>query len=202
MGRGLIDKCDYPHRVGCPDPENNRIMGQPAKGSAPCAYLFGIYPHEKSCTRYWLCWNGTGTVQMCPFSLLYNEQVHACDWPDKVPGCQQHPLCKDAPSGLKAIEGSCVRYWQCVGGYPRLQRCPAGLAFKQETLRCDWNGNVPGCVVTPEPEEVEDEDLQDEVPPPRRPGGNRRVTAEYEVPPPRRPGANRRVTAEDETINN
>ncbi|KAF8788294.1 Medium-chain specific acyl-CoA dehydrogenase like protein [Argiope bruennichi] len=178
-GRGLVDKCDYPHKVGCPGPENKRIMGQPAKGSTPCNYLFGIFPHEKSCTRYWVCWNGTGSVQMCPFSLLYNEQEHACDWPEKVPGCQQHPLCKDAPNGLKAIQGSCVRYWQCEGGYPRLQRCPAGLAFDQETVRCDWNGNVPGCEVKPEPEEVEDE-----------------------VPPPRRPGANRRVTAEDETINN
>ncbi|XP_055942880.1 protein obstructor-E-like [Argiope bruennichi] len=178
-GRGLVDKCDYPHKVGCPGPENKRIMGQPAKGSTPCNYLFGIFPHEKSCTRYWVCWNGTGSVQMCPFSLLYNEQEHACDWPEKVSGCQQHPLCKDAPNGLKAIQGSCVRYWQCEGGYPRLQRCPAGLAFDQETVRCDWNGNVPGCEVKPEPEEVEDE-----------------------VPPPRRPGANRRVTAEDETINN
>ncbi|GFR29810.1 obst-E [Trichonephila clavata] len=173
-GRGLLEKCDYPHRVGCPDPENKRIMGQAARGSGSCPYLYGINPHEKSCTRYWLCWNGTGTVQMCPFSLLYNEVEHACDWPDKVPGCQQHPLCKDSPNGLKAIQGSCVRYWHCVGGYPRLQRCPAGLAFHQEAQRCDWTGNVPGCEVSPAPV-VEDEDA----PPPRR-QSNRRVTAAEE----------------------
>lgn len=27
-GRGLIDKCDYAHRVGCPDTETGKIMGR------------------------------------------------------------------------------------------------------------------------------------------------------------------------------
>lgn len=147
-GRGLINNCDYAHRAGCPD-EDGRVMGQSPAGSGNCPWLFGIFPHQKSCTRYWHCWNGTGTAQMCPFSLLYNEVEHACDWPENVPECQQHPLCQGNRNGLKPIDGSCIRYWQCVGGYPRLQRCPAGLAFSAEEMRCDWADNVSGCEINP-----------------------------------------------------
>ncbi|XP_015907118.1 protein obstructor-E [Parasteatoda tepidariorum] len=153
--RGLINHCDYPHRVGCPDQETGKVMGQSPQGNGNCPWLFGIFAHEKSCTRYWLCWNGTGTVQMCPFSLLYNEVEHACDWPEKVPGCQQHPLCKGTPNGVKPIDGSCARYWHCMGGYPRLQRCPAGLAFTADAGRCEWANNVAGCEPTPAPEDDE-----------------------------------------------
>ncbi|KFM83048.1 Chondroitin proteoglycan-2, partial [Stegodyphus mimosarum] len=173
-GRGLINHCDYAHRVGCPDEATGKIMGQPPQGTGSCPYLFGIFPHEKSCTKYWHCWNGTGTVQMCPFSLLYNEVEHACDWPDKVPGCQQHPLCKGIPNGVKEMQGSCVRYWLCVGGYPRLQRCPAGLAFSSESLRCDWATTVPGCEPPPQPVEGEAQQA------PTRRQQNRRVTPSEE----------------------
>lgn len=108
-----------------------------------------MFPHATSCTRYWHCWNGTATIQQCPFSLLYNDAIHSCDWPDNVPDCQKHPICKDTPNGLVFIEKSCVRYWLCVGGYPRLQRCAAGLAVNPTTLKCELASTVPGCEPPP-----------------------------------------------------
>jgi hypothetical protein len=156
--RGLVTHCDYPHRVGCPD--GTRVMGQQPIGSDNCQWQYGIFPHATSCTRYWHCWNGTGTIQQCPFSLLYNDVIHSCDWPDNVPDCQKHPICKDVPNGAVLIEKSCVRYWLCVGGYPRLQRCPAGLAFNPNTLRCELATTVAGCEPPPTtapPEEEEEE---------------------------------------------
>ncbi len=48
------------------------------------------------------------------------------------------------PNGAVLIEKSCVRYWLCVGGYPRLQRCPAGLAFNPNALRCELATTVAG----------------------------------------------------------
>lgn len=27
---------------------------------------------------------------MVSFSLLYNDALHSCDWPDNVPDCQKH----------------------------------------------------------------------------------------------------------------
>ncbi|PRD35655.1 UNVERIFIED_CONTAM: hypothetical protein NCL1_10867 [Trichonephila clavipes] len=53
-------------------------------------------------------------------------------------------ICKDQPNGHIPIEKSCGRFWLCVGGYPRLQRCPAGLAFSPTALRCELSQNVPG----------------------------------------------------------
>lgn len=53
-------------------------------------------------------------------------------------------ICKDTPNGLVFIEKSCVRYWLCVGGYPRLQRCPAGLAVNPTSLKCELASTVPG----------------------------------------------------------
>lgn len=120
-----------------------------AVASENCAWQFGVFPHATSCTRYWHCWNGTATIQQCPFSLLYNDAIHSCDWPDNVPDCQKHPICKDTPNGLVFIEKSCVRYWLCVGGYPRLQRCAAGLAVNPTTLKCELATTVPGCEPPP-----------------------------------------------------
>jgi len=163
--RGITQNCDYPHRVGCPD--GQRVMGQSPQGTDNCQWQYGVFPHATSCTRYWHCWNGTSTIQQCPFSLLYNDNIHSCDWPDNVPDCQKHPICKDIPNGAVQIEKSCARYWLCVGGYPRLQRCPAGLAFNPAGLKCELAQTVPGCEpppTTPAPEE-DDEEL------PTGPGG-------------------------------
>jgi hypothetical protein len=45
-------------------------------------------------------------------------------------------LCNEDPNGNVPLGKSCNRYWQCQGGYPRLQRCPAQLVFDRRTLRC------------------------------------------------------------------
>ena len=67
--------------VRCPDPPQS---------TEHCDWLYGIFGHETSCTRYWTCWNGTATEQFCIGGLLYNEETHACDWPQNVAGCQKH----------------------------------------------------------------------------------------------------------------
>lgn len=129
---GLIDSCDYPHNVDCSGrPERN-----PPQSTEHCDWLYGIFGHETSCTRYWTCWNGTATEQFCIGGLLYNEETHACDWPQNVAGCQKHPLCKDDANGNVPLGKSCNRYWACQGGYPRLQRCPAMLVFDKNRKRC------------------------------------------------------------------
>merc|ERR1711874_330940 len=120
---GLLGPCDYPHNVNCYDREGRN----PPQSTEHCDWLYGIFGHETSCTRYWTCWNGTATEQFCIGGLLYNEETHACDWPQNVAGCQKHPLCKDDANGNVPLGKSCNRYWACQGGYPRLQRCPAML---------------------------------------------------------------------------
>lgn len=45
-------------------------------------------------------------------------------------------LCNGDANGNVPLGKSCNRYWQCQGGYPRLQRCPAMLVFDRKSLRC------------------------------------------------------------------
>lgn len=131
-GRGLKDGCGYPWDADC----TNRPNRNAPISTEHCEWLFGIFSHETSCTRYWTCWNGTAIEQYCIGGLLYNEFTHACDWPENVGGCQKHPLCKDNPDGRVPLGKSCTRFWQCIGGYPRLMRCPATLVFDKISKRC------------------------------------------------------------------
>ncbi len=62
----------------------------PPQGTGVCDWQYGIFGHESSCIRYWTCWNGTSVEQFCIGGLLYNEEKHACDWPEAVEGCQKH----------------------------------------------------------------------------------------------------------------
>ncbi|CAL8113618.1 unnamed protein product [Orchesella dallaii] len=170
-GRGnqLFGSCEYDFNVDCSGrPERN-----PPIGTEHCDWLYGIFGHETSCTRYWTCWNGTATEQLCIGGLLYNEDTHACDWPENVPGCQKHPLCKEDPNGNVPLGKSCNRYWSCQGGYPRLQRCPAMLVFDKKSLRCvvppTEDCDVPS-TTPPPPEEEEDKPREQQQ---QRPNQNR-----------------------------
>jgi len=153
--RGIADGCDYPWRN--PNICRGKDLANPPISTEHCDWLYGIFGHETSCTRYWTCWNGTATEQFCIGGLLYNEETHACDWPQNVGGCQKHPLCKDDPNGNVPLGKSCNRYWACQGGYPRLQRCPAMLVFDKNRKRC-VSPPTEDCDVpqtTPAPEEDE-----------------------------------------------
>lgn len=50
--------------------------------------------------------------------------------------CVISALCNEDANGNVPLGKSCNRYWQCQGGYPRLQRCPAMLVFDRRSLRC------------------------------------------------------------------
>lgn len=81
-------------------------------------------------------------------------------------------LCNDDPNGNVPLGKSCNRYWQCQGGYPRLQRCPAMLVFDRRSLRC---------VVPP----TEDCDVPTTIAPEREliEGGNEQDPEEENLPP-------------------
>lgn len=150
----LKEYCHYPHKASCPD--GLRVMGQSPIAGDNCAWQYGIFAHETSCTSYWSCWNGTANLEKCPQGLLFSEDIHTCDWPERVADCQKHPLCKDNLNGNVVFGNSCDQYWMCVHGYPRKQSCPAGLAFNKETLNCEHAASVAGC--EPKPAPIEDDE--------------------------------------------
>uniref|UniRef100_A0A6E8VBP5 Chitin-binding type-2 domain-containing protein n=1 Tax=Anopheles coluzzii TaxID=1518534 RepID=A0A6E8VBP5_ANOCL len=167
--RGVTEGCDYPWRSNYCDGKQLATLEEEEEeeeydgpiSTEHCDWLYGIFGHETSCTRYWTCWNGTATEQLCIGGLLYNENAHSCDWPENVDGCQKHPLCNEDANGNVPLGKSCNRYWQCQGGYPRLQRCPAMLVFDRRSLRCvvppTEDCDVP---TTPLPLEYEPEQQQ------------------------------------------
>ena len=85
--RGVTEGCDYPWRANYCD---GKRQANPPIPTEHCDWLYGIFGHETSCTRYWTCWNGTATEQLCIGGLLYNERARSCDWPENVEGCQKH----------------------------------------------------------------------------------------------------------------
>merc|ERR1711971_593611 len=180
-GQGFITSCPNGlvyNNVGC----QGREERNPPQSTEHCDWLYGIFGHETSCTRYWTCWNGTATEQFCIGGLLYNEETHACDWPQNVAGCQKHPMCKDDANGNVPLGKSCNRYWACQGGYPRLQRCPAMLVFDKNRRRC----------VTPPTEDCEVPTTK--APPPGEEGNNdfSGPGSDQQSPNPRRGGGGRR----------
>merc|ERR1719347_1715244 len=160
--RGIAEGCDYPWRGPAQHNCRGKQLANPPISTEHCDWLYGIFGHEKSCTRYWSCWNGTATEQFCIGGLLYNEDTHACDWPEMVQGCQKHPLCSEDPNQNVALGKSCERYWACQGGYPRLQRCPATLVFDKQSRRC-VNPPTVDCEApstTPQPPQEEERPIQ------------------------------------------
>ncbi|XP_043211519.1 protein obstructor-E-like isoform X1 [Amphibalanus amphitrite] len=178
-GAALLDNCGYPNQN--PYACLNKQLANPPISTEHCDWLYGIFGHETSCTRYWTCWNGTSTEQFCIGGLLYNEKTHSCDWPEFVADCQKHPLCAEDPNGNVPLGKSCERYWSCQGGYPRLMRCPATLVFDKVSRRC-VHPPTEDCDVPPteSPEELGEE-------PPARQGGSPqrgRLPARGAAPPP------------------
>ncbi|XP_043198880.1 protein obstructor-E-like isoform X2 [Amphibalanus amphitrite] len=175
--QALVDVCGYEHEYPC----DAGLSRNPPISTEHCDWLYGIFGHETSCTRYWTCWNGTSTEQFCIGGLLYNEKTHSCDWPEFVADCQKHPLCAEDPNGNVPLGKSCERYWSCQGGYPRLMRCPATLVFDKVSRRC-VHPPTEDCDVPPteSPEELGEE-------PPARQGGSPqrgRLPARGAAPPP------------------
>lgn len=73
-------------------------------------------------------------------------------------------LCNEDANGNVPLGKSCNRYWQCQGGYPRLQRCPAMLVFDRRSLRCV----VPpteDCDIPTTPIPIEGEDINNNAQP-------------------------------------
>ena len=66
-------------------------------------------------------------------------------------------LCKDDPNGNAPLGKSCIYYWECRGGHPRLERCPNMLVFDKERKRCVAPPTADCDLPTPPPPSIDDE---------------------------------------------
>ncbi|XP_015788706.1 protein obstructor-E [Tetranychus urticae] len=119
----------------------------------------GLYTaaHQTDCDKYYLCRNGTLTLENCPNGLLYGVQgavyefcVH--NWkidcqgrkapgPISSPGCPwQWGIFEDEGAGQCA-----TTYSECSWGNPERKYCePKGLVYDERIKGCNWPDQV-GC---------------------------------------------------------
>merc|ERR1712054_29887 len=73
------DGCDYPWRHSniC----NNKDLANPPQSTEHCDWLYGIFGHETSCTRYWACQGGYPRLQRCPAMLVFDKNRRRCVTP-------------------------------------------------------------------------------------------------------------------------
>lgn len=97
-------------------------------------------------------------------------------------------LCNEDPNGNVPLGKSCNRYWQCQGGYPRLQRCPAMLVFDRRSLRCvvppTEDCDVPSTLPPPTTQEDELDNVPQNNPKNRKPQQNQQNIPDFPNLPP------------------
>ncbi|KAG1684805.1 Chitin-binding domain protein cbd-1 [Nymphon striatum] len=70
-------KCDWPERVGCPNPPSSKhICGRP----------FGLFPHPRDCGAFYNCWGGFPHLQECSPGLMFTANGNIRPMPEPSPG--------------------------------------------------------------------------------------------------------------------
>ncbi|XP_022202838.1 protein obstructor-E [Nilaparvata lugens] len=117
--------------------------------SCPEAYGVQTYAHPEACDHFFLCTNGTLTLEQCENGLLYDGQgsVHNhCNYhwavecgprkallePINAPGCE-------FKYGIYPESAACsTNYIKCADAVPYQTPCDPGLAYDAKTHKCNW----------------------------------------------------------------
>ncbi|XP_017870537.1 PREDICTED: peritrophin-1 [Drosophila arizonae] len=122
-----------------------------AVGTPECPEKHGVqaYAHTENCDQFFLCTNGTLTLETCENGLLFDGKgaVHNhCNynWAVDCKGRQWDPTPISTPGceyqfGLYAVSKECsTTYIKCAHGEPHEQDCDAGLAYDERIHGCNW----------------------------------------------------------------
>ncbi|XP_060803080.1 uncharacterized protein LOC106140978 [Amyelois transitella] len=129
----------------------------------------GYFVHPRSCARFYRCvkfdqLSPEYTVFEfdCPAGLAFDSRYEVCVWPGSLPHSQACPgsseiapvpqtrfICPEH-EGYYADPENCRWFFACLdhGKAPLTAyefRCPFGLGFDAEKLKCDWPWLVPAC---------------------------------------------------------
>ncbi|XP_026478351.1 protein obstructor-E-like [Ctenocephalides felis] len=126
-----------------------------------CTGLDGVFLADpKVCARYYVCAKGYAVQKSCGGSLLWNDALKYCDFPQNVdcgdaavekPHVESDEICKDQPNGSYHEDyKNCSKYYQCVNGTAKSLTCPNDYLWKDENKWCDFPYNVD-CGSRPNP---------------------------------------------------
>ena len=73
----------------------HKVRDDTAITTSGCIYQFGIYPSAACSPSYIKCGYGVPQEHPCDVGTVYDDRIHACNWPDQV-GIQSNPL-NDSP---------------------------------------------------------------------------------------------------------
>lgn len=129
----------------------------------------GYFVHPRSCARFYRCvkfdqLSPEYTVFEfdCPAGLAFDSRYEVCVWPGSLPHSQACPgsseiapvpktrfICPEH-EGYYADPENCRWFFACLdhGTSPLTAyefRCPFGLGFDADRLKCDWPWLVPNC---------------------------------------------------------
>ncbi|XP_060833765.1 protein obstructor-E [Rhopalosiphum padi] len=122
-----------------------------AERSSQCPEQHGeqTYAHPDYCDQFYLCTNGTLTLEQCGNGLLYDGKgaaYHFCNYhwavdcgnrkaelvPISSPGCEYQ-------FGLFSDGSACsTNYVKCEHGSPYSLPCEPGLAYDDRIKKCNW----------------------------------------------------------------
>jgi Chitin binding Peritrophin-A domain len=126
-----------------------------AAPNCPEPYGLQAYEHPENCDQFFLCTNGTLTLETCENGLLYDGKgnVHnhcnynwavECgtrkhdDTPISSPGC-------DYAFGIYPDSPECsTSYLKCEYGVPHPSPCDAGLVYDERIHGCNWPDQLLG----------------------------------------------------------
>ncbi|XP_013098826.1 protein obstructor-E [Stomoxys calcitrans] len=119
--------------------------------SIECPEKHGVqaYAHTENCDQFFLCTNGTITLETCENGLLFDGKgaVHNhCNynWAVDCKGRQWDPTPVSTPGceyqfGIYPVSKECsTTYIKCAFGEPIEQECDAGLAYDERIHGCNW----------------------------------------------------------------
>ncbi|KAK7871912.1 hypothetical protein R5R35_009718 [Gryllus longicercus] len=135
------------------------VGGGGGAGGRACPERNGRFPMGGQCDAYLECEDGEATEKLCPDGLLFNaaarHYAYPCQYPVDVDcegrsSLQPAQPTEDCPHQYGYFRegrdaGDCGRFVTCVDGRGFHLQCPEGLAFSEDTLRCDWPDQVDSC---------------------------------------------------------
>ncbi|XP_055544551.1 uncharacterized protein LOC129729757 [Wyeomyia smithii] len=101
--------------------------------------------HPDFCNQFYVCIEGVGFSQICPFGLWFDDELQSCASPPDVEcpyGLQPtlspiDNICSGMPDGAKiANPTDCAWFYICISDEPFRSPCPEDMLFDRNQLQC------------------------------------------------------------------
>ncbi|KAG1695549.1 Protein obstructor-E [Nymphon striatum] len=166
--RRRVEEDDYSFEVNDEDYPSYEDSDESVEddGDFYCEEIYGYFPHDTYCDKYWSCDNGTATLKECGNGLMFdgrNNRIESCNYDYIVPcGDRKRKgnstqetdgfVCEDQDDSIASFghytrhphPTDCRNFFVCVSGKPRALGCEKGQVFSAEHLVCKKARHVPG----------------------------------------------------------